>query len=38
LRAAYFIHLPYADEQMGGYEALARAVAELIGRIVRLEQ
>ena len=38
LRAGYFIHLPYASEATGGYPALGSAVAELIGRIVRLEQ
>ena len=37
LRAGYFVHLPYESEHMGGYEGMATAVAELIGRLCRVE-
>ena len=39
LKAAYFIHIPYADPKRGedGYEELAAAVAALIARVVALE-
>ena len=37
LRAAYFIHLPYAHDAQGGYEGLGRALAALITRLVQLE-
>ena len=37
LRSAYFIHLPHASDDLGGYKGLARAVAEVISRIVKLE-
>ncbi len=37
LRAAYFIHLPFARAHDPSHQELARAVAELIVRLVRLE-
>ena len=36
LRAAYFLHIPYATQD--DYQPLAEAVAALLQRMVRLEQ
>jgi hypothetical protein len=38
LRAAYFLHLPYPRERDPDHEQLAVAVAELVSRIVRVEE
>ena len=35
LRAAYFVHLPYAAPGDEGYEQLGASVAELIGHMLR---
>ena len=37
LRAAYFLHLPYARTGDESHEGLAKAVAVLVGRLVELE-